>query len=154
MQIIKSQTTDTMPLIVENVNFEKDWDELFESQWAAWTNPPQPFWQLMFPVSGDGPGAEAEAKKVGADRQLQLSKSDPNNRWLKVIDTDTGKIVAGALWKIYSTNPFRAPPEKFDAFWWPEGSEFRELINAMFQQMQADRQKMMNVTHACSSLLR
>ncbi|MCJ1247290.1 hypothetical protein MMC30_004504 [Trapelia coarctata] len=142
-----------MPFVVEEVNIEKDWDELFKCQWAAWTNPPQPFWELMCPVSGEGPAAEAEAIKAGADHLLQLSKYDPNDRWVKVTDIDTGKIIAGALWKICSTNPFRAPPEKFDAFWWPEGSEFRELLNAMFGQMQDYRQKMMNVAHAYLAIL-
>ena len=142
-----------MPLHVEEVNIEKDWTELFECEWAAWTQPPQPFWELLNPVFGDGPEARAEAIKLGAARQLQMTTMDPDNRWIKVTDTDTGKIIAGALWKISTTNPFRAPPKKFDAVWWPEGSEFRQLLNAMFGHLQSHRQKMMNEAHACSSFL-
>jgi hypothetical protein len=139
-----------MPLLVEEVNLEKDFDELFNCQWAAWTNPPQAPWELMFPILGSGPSAEAEAIKAGRDRQLQDTKASPNDRWVKVIDTDTGKIIAGALWKMYTTNPYRAPLEKLDACWWPAGSELKELASSMYDQLQAYKPKMMSVAHACS----
>jgi len=139
-----------MPLLVEEVNLEKDYDELFQCQWAAWTNPRQAVWELMSPISGSGPSAEAEAIKAGRDRQLFITNADPSNRWVKVTDTDTGKIVAGALWTMYTTNPYRAPLEKLDAFWWPAGSDLKELVNSMYQQLQAYRSKLMSVAHACS----
>ena len=108
---------------------------------------------IMFPVRGNGPSAEAKAIKAGAALQLAGTKADPHDHWLKVVDTATGKIVAGALWKIYKENPYRAPMEKLDATWWPEGSDMRELTNSMYAQLSCDRPKMMGTAHFCEYIL-
>ena len=141
-----------MPLVLEECNLERDHDELFEVQWASWTDPPQVLWPLMFPVNGTGPEAIKASKKVAADRQLQATRMDPHDRWLKVVDTDIGKIVAGSLWKIYTSNPYRAPLQPLDAFWWPEGHEMRNLANNMYNQLQAHRPKYASTAHACQSM--
>ena len=138
-----------MPLVLEETNLEGDYDELFDVEWAAWNDPPQVLWALMFPAKGTGPEAIAESKKVAADRQLQGTRMDPHDRWLKVVDTDTGKIAGGALWKIYTSNPYRAPLPALDAFWWPEGHEMRKLTNDMYAQLQATRPKIASTAHAC-----
>ncbi len=137
-----------MTFKVLEVDLDQDFDELFAVEWTAWMNPPQALWELMFPVVGDGPDAEAAAIRDGAARQLLASKGDPHDRWVKVVDTDTNKIVAGALWKFYDTNPYRAPLDDFDAVWCPPG-ELKELCNQMYTQLQAWRPKTMAVAHAC-----
>ena len=140
-----------MPLIVMKVDLEKDWDEFFRAEWAAWMNPPQAVWQLMFPIIGNDDNAEEAAIRDGASRQLLGSKMDPYDQWVKMVDTDSGKIVAGALWKFYDTNPYRAPFEAFDAAWCPPG-ELRQLCNEMFTQLRAWRPRTMSVAHACKSI--
>ena len=87
--------------------------------------------------------------KAGAALQLAGTVADPHDHWLKVVDTSTGKIVAGALWKIYTENPYRTPVPKLDAVWWPEGSEMRELTNEMYAQLSRDRPRMMGRPHCC-----
>lgn len=137
-----------MPFHVSKVDLTKDWDELFAAEWAAWMHPPQAIWELMFPILGNGPGAEADAIKKASAMQLQSSKSDPHDQWVKVTDTDTGKIIAGALWKFYDSNPYRAPLGEFNATWFPEG-ELRDLCNSMYTQLRAWRPRTMAVAHAC-----
>ena len=52
-----------MPFHVSKVDLAKDWDELFAAEWAACMHSPQAIWELMFPVLGNGPSAQAEAIK-------------------------------------------------------------------------------------------
>ena len=137
-----------MTFKVLEVDLSQDWDEFFAAEWAAWMHPPQALWEIMFPITGNGDNAEIDAVKEGAARQLQGSKADPYDRWVKVVETDTSKIVAGALWKFYDTNPYRAPLDPFDAVWCPPG-ELRQLCNEMYNQLRAWRPKTMAVAHAC-----
>lgn len=135
-----------MPFKILEVDLAKDYDELFACQVSAWTHPPQAVWELMFPILGDGPHVEAEAIRIGGARQLQ--GNTPCDRWVKVIDTETGKIIAGALWKFFDSNPYRAPFDEFNAFWYPEG-DLRDLCNQMYDQLRAWRPKCMAAPHAC-----
>ena len=137
-----------MTFEVLEVDLDKDWDEFFAAEWAAWMHPPQAFWQILFPIIGSGHDAEAVAISEGAARQLRDSKADPHAQWIKVVDTDTGKIIAGALWKFYDTNPYRAPLDPFVALWCPAG-ELRDLCHDMYTQLRAWRPKTMVVAHAC-----
>ena len=136
-----------MTIEISKIDVEKDWDELFACQWTAWMNPRQSIWELTYPVLGSGPSAEAEAIRSGAARQMKEIKAAPLSRWMKAVDTDTGKIVAGALWKFYDSTPSRAPMEKADAIWLPEG-ELKDLCESMYMQNHVWRPKIMPVAHA------
>ena len=136
-----------MTIDISNIDLDKDWDELFACQWAAWMNPRQSLWELTYPVLGSCPSAETEAIRSGAARQLEDIKADPLSRWMKAVDTDTGKIVAAAFWKLYNSNPYRAPAGKTDATWLPEG-ELKDLCESMYTQNDAWRPKIMPVAHA------
>lgn len=113
--------------------------------------PPQAVWELMFPIVSHGPNAGAEAIKKGSAVQLQGSRTGPHDQWIKVTDTDTGKIVTGALWKFYNSNPYRVPFGEFDATWFSEG-ELRDLCNSMSTQLRARRPGTMAAPHACQFL--
>ena len=136
-----------MTIEISNIDVDKDWDKLFACQWAAWMNPRQSIWELTYPVRGSGPSGEAESIKSGAARKLEATEADPLSRWMKAVDTDTGKIVAGALWKFYDSNPYCAPMEKIDATWLPEG-ELKDLCESMYMQNDVWRPKVMPVAHA------
>ncbi|MCJ1376076.1 hypothetical protein MMC20_007314 [Loxospora ochrophaea] len=139
-----------MPLILSKATLPSDSTPLFAAQWAAWTSPPQALWHLFFPVRGSRPSAEADAIASGAARQFHGSTdNNPHDVWLKVVDTDTGAIIAGALWKFYTENPYNSPLEPFDAAWWPEGSECRALTNSYYEQLRGNRPRMMSRPHAC-----
>ena len=103
-----------MTFQLSEVDLDADFSSLFTTECAAWTHPPQALWELMFPILGAGPDAEAKALKNGAALQLAGAKADSYSRWVKIIiDTTTGKSVAGALGEFYPENPYRAPLEDF-----------------------------------------
>jgi hypothetical protein len=137
-----------MDFQISEVDLEVEWEELFAAEWAAWTHPHQAIWELMFPVLGTSPGAELETIKNGAALQLAGTKADPYSRWIKIVDRTNGKIVAGALWKFYPSNPYRAPMDRFEATWYPEG-ELRVLATSMYEQLRAWRPRTMATAHAC-----
>lgn len=136
-----------MPFELSTVDLDRDWDELFACEWAAWMNPRQSMWELTFPNLSSGFSAEAEAIKSAAARQLQDTKTDPSSQWIKMTDAATGKIVAGALWKFHDSNPYRAPLAKPDATWLPEG-ELRDLYHSWYAQNRVWARRVMPVAHA------
>ena len=99
-----------MPFNVSDVNLDRDWEDLFACEWAARMHPPQAFQELMFPVLDQDPNAEADAIKKGAAIQLQATKNDPYCPRIKVTDYDSGKLVAGALWKVHGQIPIELRP--------------------------------------------
>ena len=135
-----------MPFEISPTDMSIEYDALFACQWAAFTNPPQALWELFFPIQG----SEAEAIKAGAARQLQ--GATPHDQWIKAVDTESGKIVGGALWKFFDENPYAAPMPEFDAVWYPEG-ELRELCNTMYEGLRVWRPKCVPRPHACQFFL-
>jgi hypothetical protein len=138
-----------MPFKLEDVNNDFDFDELIACEWESYENPLQPFFRLFCPILGTGPNARAEAIEDSTKRQLVLHKSEPSSHWQKVTDTDTGKIIAGALWKIYMTNPFEHE-EDFEPFWYPEGSQ-RDFVKKALEQFDVPRAKLAQRPHLCTS---
>ena len=138
-----------MPFKLSEALIPHDHEALFATEWQAWTHPRNAMWELLSPVLESGPDAEAHAMAAASARQLKATLEDPADHWLKVVDTETGKIVGGALWKIYETNPYRAPVPAVDASWWPEGDELRDLTNALFEQFNSPRVMKMQVPHVC-----
>ena len=137
-----------MTLQLSEIDLDADFSSLFTTKWAEWTYPLQALWELMFHILGAGPDAEAKAIKNGAALRLAGTKADPYSRWVKIIDTTTGKNVAGALWKFYPENPYRAPLEEFEATRYPPG-ELRESATSMYEQLRAWRPKCMSTAHSC-----
>lgn len=60
-----------MPIKLDDVDLEKDIDELITCEWDSYENPFQPFFRLFCPVVGDGPDDHAESIKHGTKRQLE-----------------------------------------------------------------------------------
>jgi len=134
---------------VEYFSVPDDLDELATSYWTAWANPAQAVAKLTFPHLGENSTAEKEALE-GFKRKIRrtVAGKDTNDHWVKVVDRETGKIAGGGRWKQYTENPYRGPMEKYKAVQFPEGSEKRELAEAMYEQLYAYRPKMMAVAHA------
>lgn len=139
-----------MPFKLEEVDLAADFDELVACEWESFENPPQTFFRLYFPILGTGPDAHAEAIKDGTRHQLEWFQSDPTSYWQKVTDSESGKIIAGALWKICKTNPFEHPDKHADATWYPEGTR-REFATKALAQIDAPRTKMARRPHLCTS---
>ncbi|KAL1617776.1 hypothetical protein SLS56_010840 [Neofusicoccum ribis] len=76
-----------------------------------------------------------DGRQAAAGRWAQEMKDDPADLWLKVIDSETGRIVSTAHWKIYPTwVPIKTGPASLD--WIPEGEEralAEEIIHTFYQ---------------------
>ncbi|KAI0977176.1 hypothetical protein F4678DRAFT_412101, partial [Xylaria arbuscula] len=122
-----------MPLELLDVNPAKDFPELTERLIEAFEHPPQGFIHAYFaPPSRDEVGRRERINEA-ATRYESWNEHSPNNYWQKVIDTQTGAIVGGALWKIYSEDPF-AEQHSVEATWLPnDGSrKFAEAFLKLY----------------------
>lgn len=137
-----------MPFKLDDVDID-DFDELIACQWESYENPLQPFYRLFCPIVGTGPAARAEALEEATSRQLSWHRSDPFSHWQKVTDTDTGKIIAGALWKTYKTNPFEKP-EDTEPYWHPQGSR-RDFVKQAIRQFNFPRAQLAQRPQLCMS---
>ena len=133
-----------MPFTLSEVNLERlsgpddpEWVALQQCNKEAYENPLQPlpvlFVPLFSPIEGSDPVKRQALWDDWVKRGFQETKADPTSYWQKVTN-EKGEIVAGALWKIHSTNPFENKGKPFVASWYPEGGA-RELAGLIIKQM-------------------
>ena len=79
-------------------------------------------------------------------------KADGHSTYLKITDTDTGAIIAGAKWCIYEEEPER--PERLVADWYgKEGSADRVFGQAVLDEFHGWRVGRMKGAHCCTDAL-
>ena len=130
---------------------DDDFGELIACLWESFDRPYQPFYRLYCPMLGTGPTARAEALQESTQHFRDWHRDDPASYWQKVTDVDTGKIVAGALWKIYKSNPFEKP-EDYEPYWYPEGSR-RDFVRQAIKQFSFPRSQFAQRPQICTSVL-
>ncbi|KAK5988395.1 hypothetical protein PT974_12549 [Cladobotryum mycophilum] len=141
-----------MPLTLAEADLDKDFDELMLCNWQSFENPSQNFFRLFAPIHGTGPTAREDVQRDFTQRQLAFHKMDPRGTWFKAVNDD-GKIVGGALWKIFPTNPFEQPPPgNFQAFWYPEGGQ-RDFVTAALHRINAFRSKAATRPHVFLNII-
>ena len=134
-----------MTFSLSEVDLDTDFDELIACQNLAHENPIQPFYYLFCPI-GNESTREASVKESTA-RMLEWQRHDPHAQWLKVVDTDTGKIVGGAWYKIYKENPF-AHPEEEVVDWYPDDSS-RDFVGQALEQLDTPRMQKATRPQVC-----
>ena len=137
-----------MPFTLEEVDIATDFAELIACEWVSYENPLQTFFRLFCPIHGSGPDAHTESLKEATARQLEWHRADPTSYWQKVTNSTTGKIVAGALWKICKTDPYEKPDEHTEAYWFPKGGA-RDFVNQALEQFEAPRARMARRPQVC-----
>jgi hypothetical protein len=86
-----------------------------------------------------------EGRKRGAEQMLHTFRHDPYGHFIKVVDTDTGKIVGAAKWNLYKAG--EVPPQPalagplYESYWPSEEEE--EFAKAIFHSFFAPRQKVL-----------
>lgn len=111
-----------MPLQLAEVTSDSDFDHLIPLLWLSYESPPIPFLPLLFPVNDESPKAREKAVQRTKEVMMHMHHADPSSRWLKVTDTDSDTIVAGARWHVHEADPYSSAPEKsFVVTSWPEG---------------------------------
>ena len=78
-----------MPLHLEEA-VQADVPALVDCLFAAYSDPYHPFVDIVFPGAGRN---APEGKKPAADRFLASWKTNPYEKWVKVLDSETGQIV-------------------------------------------------------------
>lgn len=83
-------------------------------------------------------------RKVGSERMLQTFHGDPYGNFVKVVDSDTGDIIAAAKWNIYKAGEVPPQPEIDGDYW--ENEEEKEFAQCIFRAFFAPRQKVIEET--------
>ena len=142
-----------MPLELQETSSKSDFDAIIELQWRVFEDPPDPWMTILFPILGNGPSARAEAFQESKKRQWQQTKEDLTSQWLKIVDTDTGKIIAAGMWHTFEMDPFDGvADEPFVAYWWPEGSEGKKFTELCLGEFMDRRKRRMRRPHMRESL--
>ncbi|KAI3390600.1 hypothetical protein diail_9101 [Diaporthe ilicicola] len=108
-----------MSLQLQEIDQEVDFPALARCMFESYEDPPQKFFHVFFPTHGTGNEAREAAIDEAATRLKLWHTHDPSSYWQKVVDTETGKVVGGSLWKIHRENPF-ADPTPSQATWFPD----------------------------------
>ena len=136
-----------MPFETTEVSADADFNELVRVEWEAYEQPYCRLIRLFFPLLDNGPDPRAEALKESIERQLQWHNEDPTSHWIKVVDTETERIVGAACWLIYEENPYSTQSDA-ECTWYPAG-EAREMANSLMGQFLTPRTKYMEKPHIC-----
>ncbi|KAL8947502.1 MAG: hypothetical protein Q9222_006221 [Ikaeria aurantiellina] len=123
-----------------------EFTELIQCQWESYETPFNGFFQIYCPTIGTGPSARLDAMRESSNRQWEWHKDDSTSHWIKVIDTETDKVIGGAQWNMYPENPYVNGMETPEPYWWPEG-EGRAYVSMALEQWYAPRRERMRRPH-------
>lgn len=148
-------TLYTMPGDMELRVFENDaeFDEMMPACWEAFENPFVSFLRIVCYMRGETQEDRKDAIEASAARMRALHQMSPNSHWIKVIETETGRMIGAADWLIHKDNPYSSTQEKpIVAFSWPEG-EGRNYASHYLRQCVAHKPKFFNRPHVCEYYL-
>lgn len=117
-------------------------DELTKTQFAAFY-PHEVFHDILWP----GPPTSENLAK-SKNRQLAWMAADGHSTYLKVTDTGTGEIVAGAKWCVYDKDPNRSAVLTVD-WYGDEGSEDRAYAQYLIDEFNGRRTERMKGSYCC-----
>ena len=139
-----------MAFKVSPVDLSNDWDEYFATCWDSWSHPLQGVGELTFAHIGTGTVAEEESFKVVKQYYLNaaMSNQEQSHR-LKCVETQSGAIVGGFTYEVYTSNPYKAGKPKFTAHGFESGSDLAKMSEEMYSQMLNWRTRLMSHAHIC-----
>ena len=118
---------------------EHDFAELINVEFDTFTDP---VIQEAFMASDDSAGRESLLRQ-----RLHVSRADPNDVWMKVVDRETGRIAGASNWKVFAG----AVPEQrieVDLEWLGErGADKRERAEGIWKATLEARRR--NMVEAC-----
>jgi hypothetical protein len=136
------------------VTDEKDFDEIVRVLYAAFSEPPTDFLKWYIPIHT----TVDDATEAFKGRAIDSWKEDPQCYWLKVTDTETGKILGAACWEVHDANKVQENAKVFsqpyNADWHMDGSEEKAFANILFEGMDKFMAEKMTRPHVGKKLLR
>lgn len=136
-----------MPIELQDVT-ESEFPTVMRCIWDTYENPVQNLFYIFAPLNEDGVGTREDAIKKSTDRFWGWNVSDPRAYWQKAVETETGKIVGGALWVLNKTDPYAQPQPEEEAYWHPAGGQ-REFANKVMEQYEDTRARLARRPHIC-----
>jgi len=119
---------------------EDDFDELLEIQYRAFEV--VPLHEALF-----GPNTKEQRDAIKANF-IKSMHTDPSDCWMKLVDKSNGRIVSGALWKIYPSWNDKEQRHDGEATWF-EGED-RAMAEFLMKDFMDRRIKYMwNHPHVC-----
>lgn len=137
----------TMVFRIVEVASEDDFLDVIKCQWAAYEEPPQPFFRMFCPIRD---GNRDESLRESAARQWLWHVTEVHGTWLMVLD-ENDTIAGACLWKVYDSNPFEEHNDEV-VDWYPD-DESREYVEAALKIMDAPRVHLCPRPHICKPLL-
>ncbi|KAI1770989.1 hypothetical protein F4818DRAFT_454902 [Hypoxylon cercidicola] len=133
-----------MPLVLEEVKDEKDFDEILPVLYAAFGEPYNSLRRWFIPVHTTVDAAIEDAKA----RHIKSWKQHAGIHWVKVTDTDSGKIVGAAEWEIREqVSPPDEPQKPINAYWHIEGSEEKAFAEKLLMNLKGFMKERMTRSH-------
>ncbi|PQE26549.1 hypothetical protein CJF30_00001284 [Rutstroemia sp. NJR-2017a BBW] len=115
--------------------------------WEAFENPFASFLRIVFYLKGESPEARTESINEAASNMLALHGMLPStSHWIKVVDTETGKLIGAANWMTHESSPYTEPRPPTVAVWWPEG-DGRDYASNYMQQVEAHKPRYYDRPH-------
>ncbi|KAF9874036.1 GNAT family [Colletotrichum karsti] len=140
---------------LEEVKTDEEFVPLFVAFRDGFANPDSALWRLFM---GDwkphDPAAREEALREGTARLRSWHRGDPTSTWLRVVDEETGKVVAGGRWSIYEKDK----PDPYEghvpgeATWFPEGDP-RRIASLLLNQFLDSAVRNANRPHVFLNIL-
>lgn len=139
-----------MPYQIQDIS-EADFPALVNSMWYTYEHPPQGLFYVFAPKNANGCASKEESIEESRQRLWEWHTSDPSSYWTKVVNTEDGEIVGGALWKLNKTNPYETAQDE-EAYWHPPGSQ-REYANQVLEQYEATRSQLARRPHVYLNII-
>lgn len=135
-----------MALKLYEVENENEFDGILNMLYKGFGDPYDALRQWFIPsYQYKDEAATIEAFKK---RTVDAWKDNPNNRWVKVLDIDTGEVIGAAEWTIRANlEPTADVPEPIDADWHQEGSEERDFASKLMSQLKGFMETRMTRPH-------
>ncbi|KAI2622458.1 hypothetical protein GGR54DRAFT_64694 [Hypoxylon sp. NC1633] len=131
-----------MPFILEEVKDEKDFDEILPVLFAAFEEPYNSLRRWFIPVH-----TTVEAAIEGSkERNVKSWKQHAGIHWVKVIDTESGKVVGAAEWEIRQ-EVSNEPLKPINAYWHIDGSEEKVFAERLLMHLKGFMKERMTRPH-------
>lgn len=128
---------------------DTDFYEMMPALWSAFENPMKSFLRIVFCLPS--PSQRSESIRKATDCTMTLHKKNPCSCWMKVVDSQTGKLAGAVNWHIYKSNPYFDVQKPVIATSWPEG-DGRNYASSYLQQVTAHKCRLFNRPHVCKPL--
>ena len=142
-----SKTLSKMPLKMEPLDESVDWPEVGQCLHVSYTDPPQTGYRIIRPMFDISPEGIAQSVERYTEQMQGSQKPEEGSIWFKVVDTDSGCIVAGCWWEIFEKNPFEKIQHSQQSAW-PEGGQ-RDFATAAMNNVRNVRQTLFSRPHVC-----